>query len=125
MDRNQLDLIREFNFLVEMHFRKNHSVAEYAAMLHKSPKTLSNLFAQYNTKTPVQIIHNRIQMEARRMLQHTHQSIKEIGYSLGFDNIQSFSRFFKKIPRNPLSNSEKSTKSYRWGKIDNSSGIMA
>jgi len=95
-DPDQLNLIREFNFLVELHFREKHTVAEYAALLHKSPKTLSNLFAQHNTNSPLQIIHDRILMEARRLLVYTDFSVKEVGYQLGFDSLQSFSRFFKK-----------------------------
>jgi AraC family transcriptional regulator, transcriptional activator of pobA len=95
-DSDQLNLIREFNFLVELHFREKHTVAEYATLLHKSPKTLANLFARYNTNTPLQIIHERILMEARRLLVYTDLSVKEVGYQLGFDSLQSFSRFFKK-----------------------------
>ncbi len=93
---SQIELIREFNYLVEKYFREKHSVREYADLLHKSPKTLANLFLKYSSKTPVQVIHDRIQMEARRMLVFTDLSVKEIGYQLGFDDIQSFSRFFKK-----------------------------
>ena len=90
-----LDLIREFNFLVEIHFKEKHTVAEYAALLNKSPKTLSNFFAKHHDKTPLQIIQGRILLEARRMLAHTDHPVKIIAYEVGFDSIQSFSRFFK------------------------------
>ncbi len=99
----QIDLIREFNYLVEKYFREKHSVYEYAELLHKSPKTLANLFSKYSNRTPVQLIHDRIHMEAKRMLVYTDLSVKEIGYYLGFDDIQSFSRFFKKgVGESPL-----------------------
>ena len=55
----ETDIIREFNFLVEKHFKTKHSVAEYADMLHKSPKTLSNLFSKMGGKTPLQYIQER------------------------------------------------------------------
>jgi AraC family transcriptional activator of pobA len=45
LESSQVDIIREFNFLVEGHFSKHHDVAFYASKLNKSPKTLSNLFA--------------------------------------------------------------------------------
>ena len=90
------DLIREFNYLVEGHFKTKHSVAEYADLLHKSPKTLSNIFSKAGFKTPLQYIHNRKMLEARRLLQHSEQSIKEIAIEIGFEDIQTFSRFFKK-----------------------------
>lgn len=96
MDTKQLDIVREFNFLVEQHFREKHNVADYAELLFKSPKTLSNYFARYNHKTPLQIIQERIMVEARRLLHYTDLAIKEIAYELGFDDIQAFSRLFRK-----------------------------
>ena len=96
LDTSRVDTIREFNFLVEKHFRTSHSVASYAELLNKSPKTLSNLFAKLETKTPLQFIQDRIMLEARRLLRFTDAPVKEIAYEVGYDDIQSFSRFFKK-----------------------------
>lgn len=92
---NQVDLIREFNFLVETHFKTKHTVGEYAAMLHKSPKTLSNLFSKTGNRTPLQIIQERRMIEARRLLRYSDFAIKEIAAILGYEEIQAFSRFFK------------------------------
>jgi AraC family transcriptional activator of pobA len=94
---SSIDLVRQFHVLVEQHFRTKHSVADYADMLNKSPKTLSNLFAKYNQLTPRDIIHSRVIVEAKRLLLHTDRQIKDIGYNLGFDDVQNFSRFFKNI----------------------------
>lgn len=90
------DTIREYNYLVEQHFKTKHTVKEYAALLFKSPKTLSNLFKKYGDTTPQQFIQNRIMLEARRSLTYTEKSISEIGFELGFSDIQAFSRFFSK-----------------------------
>ena len=92
---DQTDMIREFNFLVESHFRQQHTVQYYAGLLHKSPKTLSNYFNKHSTATPLQIIHQRILLESRRLLYYSDQPVSEIAYSLGFEDIQTFSRFFK------------------------------
>jgi len=92
----QLAQVREFNYLVEQHFKTKHSVAEYAELMFKSPKTLSNLFSKLGAKTPLQYIQERIMLEARRLLIYTDKTIKEIAYELGYDDIPSFSRFFKK-----------------------------
>jgi AraC-like DNA-binding protein len=35
-------------------------------------------------------------LEARRLLQYSELSIKSISYEIGFEDIQTFSRFFKK-----------------------------
>lgn len=95
-DHHQMESVREFNFLVEQYFRTKHSVAEYAELMFKSPKTLSNLFSKLGAKTPLQYIQERVMLEARRLLTYTDQSIKEIAITLGYDDIPSFSRFFKK-----------------------------
>lgn len=93
-DQASMDLIRSFNYLVEKHFREKHAVAEYAALLFKSPKTLSNIFARLGSKTPSQFIYDRIMTEARRKLRYTDKTVGEIGYHLGFTDVQAFSRFF-------------------------------
>ena len=94
--KSELDIIREFNYLVESHFKTKHTVQEYAEILNKSAKTLANLFHKFSTITPLQIIQQRRMLEARRLLKYTDKSIKEIAYELEFEDIQTFSRFFKK-----------------------------
>lgn len=91
----QVETIREFSFLVEANFRQHHDVAFYAAKLNKSPKTLSNLFAIALVRPPLEIIHDRIMLYARKQLNYTRMSIKEISFKLGFEDVQTFSRFFK------------------------------
>ncbi|MES2279075.1 MAG: AraC family transcriptional regulator [Bacteroidota bacterium] len=89
-------IIRKFNLLVEGHFKTEHSVSFYADRLFKSPKTLANLFAIFNQKTPSQIIQERIIIEAKRLLFYTDKSIKHITFELGFEDLAYFSSFFKK-----------------------------
>lgn len=89
------DLIREFNLLVEMHFRQKHSVAAYASLLNKSPKTLSNSFLQQGNGSPLHIIQERIMLEARRLLRYSDKSIKEISFEIGYEDVQTFSRVFR------------------------------
>lgn len=67
----------------------------YASRLNKSPKTLSNLFALYHHQTPLQVIQDRLVLEAKRLFYYTDKSAKEIAQELGFDDAAHFSRFFK------------------------------
>jgi AraC-like DNA-binding protein len=92
---SKLDAIRAFNLLVEMHYKTKHSVVEYADLMHKPAKSLTNLFALHSEKTPLKVIQDRIHIEAKRQLLFTQKIVKEIAFELGFDDIQSFSRFFK------------------------------
>lgn len=96
IEDNKADIIRKYNVLVEENFRNKKQVADYADMLNKSPKTLANLFAIYNQKSPLQVIHDRQVMEAKRLFSFTDKSAKEIALELGFDDQAHFSRFFKK-----------------------------
>jgi len=91
----KFNLIRQFNLLVEIHFRKEHQVQFYAGLLNKSPKTISNYFSLYSRKTPFQIIQDRIIAEAKRYFYYTDKSVKEIADDLGFEDIAHFSKFFK------------------------------
>lgn len=92
---SKVDLLRAFNVLVEQHFKNEHSVSFYAEKLFKSPKTLSNNFAKLN-RSPLQIIHQRIVLEAKRLLTYTDKSAKEIAYDIGFEDASHLSRLFKK-----------------------------
>lgn len=94
---NELDTVRQFNMLVENNYKRLHQVQEYAHLMFKSPKTLSNLFAKYSEKTPLQVISDRIFLESKRLLLYTDKPAGEIGYELGFGEAAHFSRFFKKM----------------------------
>lgn len=92
----QVDLIRKFNILVEQHYKEKHQVAEYAELLYKSPKTLSNFFKKHNVSSPLKIINERIAAEAKRLLLYSDKSAEEIAYELGYKEPSHFSKFFKK-----------------------------
>lgn len=96
LNNSQIDTIRKFNVLVDKHFRSKKKVADYADMLYKSPKTLANLFATYSQETPLQIIHQRVILEAKRLFLYTDKSGKEVAAELGYEDAAHFSRFFKK-----------------------------
>jgi len=95
-NQGEIDLIRHFNVLVEEHFRDKKSVSEYAELLHKSPKTISNVFSKNSKRTPLEVIHQRIIIEAKRMLLYTDKTSKEIAYNLGYNDPAQFSKLFKK-----------------------------
>ncbi|AUC79136.1 AraC family transcriptional regulator [Nonlabens sp. MB-3u-79] len=91
----QVELIRKFNILVEQHFKEKHQVADYADLLFKSPKTLSNFFKKHDVNSPLKIINGRIAAEAKRLLLYSDKSAEEISYELGYNEPSHFSKFFK------------------------------
>ena len=97
-DREKLfDIVRRYYVLVDEHFRTRKRVQDYAGLLHRSPKTLANLFAAYGQPSPLSIIRDRVNAEARRLLLYTSKSAKEIAYLLGYEDTAAFSRFFAKM----------------------------
>lgn len=107
---SKVELLRSFNFLVEQHFKTEHSVSFYAEQLFKSPKTLSNNFAKLN-RSPLQIIHERIVLEVKRLLIYTDKTSKEIAYEVGFEDASHLSRLFKKNTSQTPSEFKKKLKS--------------
>ena len=66
-------------------------------IVHKSPKTLSNIFSTCKLPSPLRVIHERVEAEAKRLLLYSNKSAKEIADILGFEDQASFSRFFKNM----------------------------
>lgn len=96
ISNTHLDTIRKFNLLVEQHYREKHKVGDYAELLFKSPKTLSNLFNKYINKSPLRIINERIILEAKRLLLYSDKNSEEIARELGYKEAGHFSKFFKR-----------------------------
>ena len=65
-------------------------------MLNISAGHLSELVKAQSGKPAIKHIHDRLVLEARRLLFHTSKSSKEIAYDLGFSDASYFNRFFKR-----------------------------
>lgn len=96
IDNAGIDIVREFSAQVELHYKEWHKVKEYADLLNRSPKTLSNFFKQSGQPSPSEIIIRRIILEAKRLLLYTDLSVKEIAFELGFKDSSNFGKFFSK-----------------------------
>jgi len=86
-----------FRRLLEENYRKVHTVKEYATMLHVTSKTLTQYTNECSSYSPLEIINNRIALEARRLLRYSTLSVKEIAFYLGFDDPSYFVKFFKRM----------------------------
>ena len=96
ISNSHMNVIRDYNILVEKHFREFHQVKEYAELLFKSPKTLANIFPKYSEKSPIMVINDRILLEAKRLLLYSDKTSNEIAEELGYKDTGHFSKFFKK-----------------------------
>jgi len=93
-DRN-LWYYRRFQNLIGYSLADKKAVSEYAAELRISVTHLNRICQSIAGKSALKIIHDRILSEAKVNLAYTFQSVSEVAYRLGFDDISYFSRFFK------------------------------
>jgi AraC family transcriptional regulator, transcriptional activator of pobA len=89
-------LATSFRLLVEKHFIRYRTVNDYAEMLHISPKHLSDVVSKILGRSPLQVIHDMLLLEAKVQLRSTDKSISEIAYFLNFDDQPHFTHFIKK-----------------------------
>ena len=94
--QTDVQFLRKFSKLVEQHYKTHHTVADYADMLFLTPKNLSKKIGLLSKDTPNDIIKNRILLESKRLLAHTSITVKEIAYSLNYQDDAYFVRFFTK-----------------------------
>lgn len=91
--------IYHFVLLLEDHYITEKSVDFYATKLNLSAKRLNQILKQKTGKTISQILQERTLTEAKHLLFVGKKSIKEIAYTLGFQDASYFSRFFKKMTK--------------------------
>ena len=91
-----LDYVMLFKDLLEQHYKSQKQVSYYAKEMFISEKRLNQATSKLFGKTPKEIINDRIMLEAKRILAHTNESVKEICYSLGFEEPTNFIKYFKK-----------------------------
>jgi len=72
------------------------TVGVLASQLNLSPRYLSDLLKQETGKTAMELLHIYLVNEAKNRLISDSQSVSEIAYDLGFENLPYFSRLFKK-----------------------------
>ena len=86
----------EFMHLIEKYFREWHTVATYSQQLNIQENKLTSITKEHFGQTPLQLIHERLLLEAKRMIFCETNSIKEIAYDLGFNYSSNFAQFIKK-----------------------------
>lgn len=89
-------ILQNLRTKIEHNFKKKHSASDYASLLNISPNSLSKMVKSHCNKTLTELIVERIIIEAKRELYMTNKTIKEIAWSLGYNDEYYFSRLFKK-----------------------------
>lgn len=91
-----LDYVISFKGLLETNYTKFKQVGTYAKQLYITEKRLNQATSKTLGKSPKQLIDERIVLESKRLLVYTKESVKEIGFKLGFEEPTNFVKYFKK-----------------------------
>jgi AraC family transcriptional regulator, transcriptional activator of pobA len=87
--------LMRYHQLVDEYFKVQKTVAFYADQLHISANYLNILCKRHLQVPALFLIHNRIVLEAKRLLHASEMPVKEIAFDLGFSDLAHFSNFFK------------------------------
>lgn len=95
--------LSRFRHLVEVHFRDHMPAGWYADRLGITTRTLTRICRRKLDRTPMEVIHARLLLEAQRLLHFTNASIVQVADDLGFADASYFSRFYLRMTgRRPL-----------------------
>lgn len=93
--RENRHLVMEFLYLLTVHIYEKRKVSEYCELLMCNAEKLSQSCKNALGKTPLQLIHEEVMLEIKRLLLFGNKSIKEIAFELNFDSAANFSAFIK------------------------------
>lgn len=85
-----------FRKLLDTHLATEKSPAAYASMLNISEVYLNEAVKGATGLSVGAYLRSRVIVQAKRLLAYTSMSVKEIAYTLGYNDYAYFSRFFRK-----------------------------
>lgn len=88
--------VYQFIMLMDEHYKTERKAEFYASKMGISEKRINQILKDKMNKTLTQLLHERVVVEAERMLLSGELTIKEIAFDLNFDDPAYFSRFYKK-----------------------------
>lgn len=91
-----LDYVMLFRDLLEGQYKSLKQVSGYAEQMNITDKRLNQAISKVLGKSPKQMIDGRVMLEAKRLLAHTTDSVKQVGFELGFEEPTNFIKYFKK-----------------------------
>lgn len=94
--RAMLHLAR-FREQVERHFREHPTLATLADPLGITPTQLNRLCRRHLRCSALDVLHQRLLLEAKRELGYTTLQVRQISDGLGFSDPAYFTRFFRRL----------------------------
>tara|TARA_Y100001972_G_C7643255_1_gene323157 strand:+ start:179 stop:982 length:804 start_codon:yes stop_codon:yes gene_type:complete len=94
-NNSKTNVVYEYKKLVDKHVFEYHEVADYANLLHITPKYLNECVKEVLCVSSKSIIVEQLLIRSRHALKFSNKTIKEISFELGFSSPDYFSYFFK------------------------------
>ncbi|MBC7849534.1 MAG: helix-turn-helix domain-containing protein [Chitinophagaceae bacterium] len=102
-----MELVKRFLELLEKKYISTRVVSDYADELLVTPNYLNEIVKKLSGFPASHHIQQRVVLEAKRQAAYSDNSMKEIAYSLGFDDTAHFSKFFKNVAGTSFSDFKK------------------
>lgn len=101
--RRRIEIVLALRHLLSEHIVSNRQPSYYASLLNISTVYLNEVVKDVTGMSTAAYIQNAIILRAKRLLINTRLSVKEIAYTLGFDDCAYFSRMFTHVAAMPPS----------------------
>lgn len=89
--------LKNYQALIEQQFRQQPSVERFAEQLGMTSAHLNLLCRRLAGRSALQLLHERLLLEAKRQLTYTNMTVGQVADSLGFSEPAYFTRFFKRL----------------------------
>lgn len=91
-----IEIARQFQVLVKMHFMSLKKPADYAAKMNLTVSYLNDTIKAVTGFTSTALIKQEVFREAQRLLFYTPKTVQEIAFELGYEDYKYFIRLFSK-----------------------------
>ena len=94
LSARQVEIILSFRKMLSEHLPHHRQPSYYASLLNISTVYLNEVVKKVTGMSTALYIKSEVVLQAKRLLVHTHLSVKQIADRLGFDDYAYFSRLF-------------------------------
>jgi len=94
--KSQDSIVQEFVNHINANFMDLNCISEFISQKNNTESVFRRKIKALTGKTPLQLFHEKVFIEAKKLLYAQKQSVKEIAFELGFNSETYFCRQFKK-----------------------------
>lgn len=93
-ETREQEIVARYRHLIERRYLDHAGISDYAHELGTSEARLRRCCVAVSGQSPMELLHQRLLVEAARQLRYTSMTVTQVAYFLGFEDPAYFSRFF-------------------------------